>query len=55
MVGGEGKTGGDAHMGKPKGIVTHIHSGHAKPEIFEKDVHPKVSSEYANCGDCSMG
>lgn len=48
MLGGEGKS--DLHSGKPKGMVTHINASHAKPEIFEKDMHPKASSEYANCG-----
>lgn len=48
MLGGEGKS--DIHSGKPKGIITHITQAHAKPEIFEKDVHPKVSGSYANCG-----
>lgn len=54
MVGGEGKS--DVHSGKPKEILTHINSGHAKPEIFEKGIHPKASSEYANAGkpsDCN--
>lgn len=56
MLGGEGKS--DLHSGKPKGITTHITSQHAKPDIFEKDLHPKASSEYANCGsgsDCNYG
>jgi hypothetical protein len=53
MVGGEGKSRGDMHSGKPKEILTHINSSHAKPEIFEKDIHPKASSKMANCGDCS--
>lgn len=56
MIGGEGKTGGNIHSGGAKGIITHITSEHAKPEIFEKGVHPKASSEYANCGamsDCN--
>lgn len=49
MLGGEGKS--DVHsMGKPKEILTHITSAHEKPEIFEKDNHPKANSEYANCG-----
>lgn len=48
MLGGEGKS--DLHSGKPKGIMTHINSSHSKPEIFEKGIHPKASSEYANCG-----
>ena len=52
-VRGEGKS--DLHSGKPKGIITHINSSHSKPEIFEKDIHPKASGGYANCGmgsDC---
>lgn len=52
MMGGEGKS--DLHSGKPKAIMTHINSSHAKPEIFEKNVHPKASSEYANCGSSKM-
>lgn len=52
MLGGEGKS--DIHSGKPKEILTHITSAHAKLEIFEKDVHPKASNKMANCGDCSM-
>lgn len=48
MMGGEGKS--DMHSGKPKEILTHIGAQHAKPEIFDKDIHPKASSEYANCG-----
>ncbi len=54
MVGGEGKS--DRHSGMPKGMTTHITSKHSKPEIFEKDVHPKASKEYANCDkvtDCN--
>ena len=58
MVGGEGRTGGDKHSGKPKEILTHITSEHSKPNIFHGEPgaknHPKASSEYANCGDCSM-
>lgn len=51
MLGGEGKS--DTHsMGKPKEILTHINSSHAKPEIFEKGIHPKASSSMANCGSC---
>lgn len=52
MLAGEGKS--DIHSGKPKGIITHITGAHAKPEIFEKGIHPKASGEMANCGDCSM-
>lgn len=53
MLGGEGKS--DLHSGKPKGMVTHITEAHSKPEIFEKNIHPKASKEMANCGgDCSM-
>lgn len=52
MLGGEGKS--DVHSGKPKEIMTHINSSHAKPEIFEKGIHPKASGKMANCGDCSM-
>lgn len=30
-------------------IITHIHEGHSKPNIFEKDVHPKAKEGcYAN-------
>ena len=57
MIGGEGKTGGDMHSGKPSEIITHITSEHSKPNIFhgepgEKN-HPKASSKYANCGKSS--
>jgi len=57
MLGGEGKSGGDMHSGKPSQILTHITSAHAKPNIFhgepgEKNP-PKASKEMANCGDCS--
>lgn len=33
-------------------IITHIHEGHAKPNIFEgsKEEHPKADSCYANSG-----
>lgn len=49
MLGGKGKS--DIHSGgKPKEILTHINSSHSKPEIFEKDVHPKASGKMANCG-----
>ena len=51
MVGGEGKS--DMHSGKPKEILTHINSSHSKPEIFEKNIHPKASKEMANCGKSS--
>ena len=50
MLGGEGKA--DTHSGKPKQILTHINSSHSKPEIFEKDIHPKASGKMANCGSC---
>ncbi len=35
---------------KPKQILTHINSSHAKPDIFEgeKNQHPKASTKYAN-------
>lgn len=52
MLGGEGKS--DIHSGKPKEIITHITSEHAKPNIFHGEPGekhpPKASSEYANCG-----
>ena len=51
--------GGESKTGKPKDIITHITSEYAKPNIFDGEPgeknHPKASSEYANCGDCSMG
>ncbi len=59
MLGGEGKTGGDMHKGKPREIITHIHAGHAKPEIFEgeNEHHPKTDSHGKGAvnigGDCS--
>lgn len=46
MLGGEGKS--NVHSGKPKEILTHINSSHNKPEIFEKNIHPKASSKMAN-------
>lgn len=48
MLGGEGKS--DLHSGKPKEILTHITSEHAKGNVFEgsKEMHPKASSCYAN-------
>ena len=44
MVGGEGKSGGDTH----DGMTTHINSSHSKPEIFEKNIHPKAMGKAAN-------
>lgn len=55
MLGGEGKS--NVHsMGKPKEIMTHINSDHAKGNIFEgsSEKHPKASGVVANCRDCKM-
>ena len=59
MLGGEYKTGGDMHKGKPREIITHIHAGHAKPEIFEgeSNKNPRTDSHGKGAvnigGDCS--